>query len=102
MLGYTHSIEVLRVMVAIVLDYRNLFEILKSIDIVESYMYGCHSAWVLECMRGRTECQGSIYKSTKLDCHCAWLTMHLHGYYCMHEPHCRECYMGLEKLLSSV
>ena len=26
-------------MVAIVLDYRNLFEILKSIDIVESYVW---------------------------------------------------------------
>ena len=66
MLRYTRSIELLRVMVAIVLDYINLFEILRSIDIVESYMYGCHSAWVRECLRGRTECQGSIYKSTKL------------------------------------
>ena len=43
MLRYTCSIELLRVMVAIVLDYINLFEILRSIDIVESYMYGCHA-----------------------------------------------------------
>ena len=28
-------------MVAIVLDCRNLFEILRSIDNVESYVYGC-------------------------------------------------------------
>ena len=47
----------LRVVVAIVLDYRNLFEILRSIGIVESYVW-LLSAWVQECMRGG---HGGVY-----------------------------------------
>ena len=54
-------------MVVIVLDYRNLFEILRSIDIVESYV----AIWLPFCLgprmhEGHKRVPKSIQKSAKL------------------------------------
>ena len=67
--------------------YKNLFEILRSINIVENYV------WLSFCLgprmlhEGRTKCPRSIIIEECLtgvyDCHCAWLTMHAPGYCCM-------------------
>ena len=60
--------------------YRNLFEILRSINIAESYV------WLPTCLGLRMlhEGQNKVpreYIEERLtgvyDCHCTWLTMHL-------------------------
>ena len=67
--------------------YRNLFEILRSINIGESYV------WLPFCLGPRMLHDGQnkvprVYVEERLvtgvyDCYCTWLTMHLHGYCCM-------------------
>ena len=66
-------------MVAIVLDCRNLFEILRSIDMLRA-MYMVAFCLGLRMHEGQNRVPGSIQKSAKLGymtAICAWLTMHL-------------------------